>query len=171
MGTAVRLFLRSVILLVLACSLGPLSGCIVVNTSGSDGKEVRRSVSKIWPFRKASENVREEPPSVKGSASEFGRGVTNVALCWLELPYELENGIRDGSKPGIGGLFHTAWNIVGGTVKGTLGTAGRAVGGVLEVAFSPFPPYNPLMQPAFPPYLNFLAKEKPDSEKSEKAQP
>ncbi len=166
----IRKFVRmgSLILVVTMCSLVFLTGCIVITTD-SEGDEIRRTVSKIWPRRKASGDAAEEALSFKGSATEFGRGVTNVAFCWLEIPYELESGIREASEPGIGGIIHTAWEIVEGSVKGAIGTVGRAGGGVLEIAFSPFPPYGPLMRPSLPPYLNF--PEKTPEKKEAPAEP
>jgi hypothetical protein len=44
-------------------------------------------------------------------------------------------------------------------------TVERAVGGVVEVGLSPFPPYDPLMEPAFPPYLNSTGRKGDGKEK------
>ena len=92
--------------------------------------------------------------SLAGTGRECGRGVVNVTLCWLEIPYEVEAGIR--KKP-ISGPF----DAVGATLRGALGVVSgavsgveRIIGGTLEVLLSPFPPYGPLMDPPYPPYLN-----------------
>lgn len=94
--------------------------------------------------------------SFTGSAVQFGRGLVNAGFCWLEIPHEIKNRLAEGR--GDGRIFNpvsATVRIALGTVKGSVKTVERAVGGVLETAFSPFPPYRPLMDPAWPPYLNF----------------
>ena len=101
--------------------------------------------------------------SPKGTVREIGRGTTNVAFCWLELPAAVEGRIRRGGPGHPFGIISTTFDVVFGTVCGTVRTVQRGVGGVVEVGLSPFPPYEPLMDPAFPPYLNF--RKAPDKEK------
>jgi putative exosortase-associated protein (TIGR04073 family) len=92
--------------------------------------------------------------SLTGTGRELGRGLTNVGLCWLEIPHRMEDAVRDQkiSDPVDAGsaVFHGML----GAVHGALRTAGRAVGGVLEIVLSPFPPYGPINSPPYPPYLN-----------------
>lgn len=172
MHTVRWLFAKGFMVATIACCVGSLAGCIVIQTNESNGEEVRRSISKIWPRREGGDELNNEQLSLKGSAAEFGRGVTNVAFCWLELPYELEEGVRGNSEPGLGGILGTAWGLATGAIQGVLGTAGRAVGGVLEIALSPFPPHGPLMNPSRPPYLNFKRKaSKQEPAPSEEAGP
>jgi len=97
--------------------------------------------------------------SLTGTACEFGRGAANVGFCWLEIPREIEAAVRE-NRPGhpfsaIEALFDTAI----GAVDGTVWAFERAVGGAFEMVLSPFPPYDPLMEPAYPPYLNFAGGE------------
>ena len=62
--------------LLAVCLLALSTGCIVIAPSHAG-------------------NESSEGLSAKGSAREFGRGVTNVAFSWLELPHEVENCVRD----------------------------------------------------------------------------
>lgn len=94
--------------------------------------------------------------SFTGSATQFGRGLVNVGFCWLEIPHEIKERLAEGR--GDGRIFNpisATVRIALGTVKGSIKTVERAAGGVLEVALFPFPPYRPLMNPAWPPYLNY----------------
>ena len=112
-----------------------------------------------------------EPLSLKGTGRELGRGVTNIVFCWLEIPRDVEYRVRrkaSGHPFGVvSGVFHGAV----GTVIGSISALQRAVGGAFEVVLSPFPPYEPLMEPAYPPYLNFgqRAKGKPEAGKEKPA--
>jgi putative exosortase-associated protein (TIGR04073 family) len=92
--------------------------------------------------------------SPNGTVCEAGRGATNVAFCWLELPAAVEGRIRRGGPGHPFGIISGTFHALCGTVCGTVRTVQRGVGGVVEVGLSPFPPYEPLMDPAFPPYLN-----------------
>ena len=102
-----------------------------------------------------SSRAREEEQrvSLKGSAGEFARGVANVGFCWLELPSEIEAHIRENSPGNPFGIISPVFAVTFGTISGTFRAVERAAGGVVEVALSPFPPYEPLMDPALPPYL------------------
>lgn len=96
-----------------------------------------------------------EPFSLKGTGCESGRGIVNIGFCWLEIPHEVEARIRknDSGHPFsiIPNTFSAALGIVGGTVC----SVERVFGGTFEIILSPFPPYSPIMNPAYPPYLNF----------------
>jgi putative exosortase-associated protein (TIGR04073 family) len=92
--------------------------------------------------------------SFKAAGNELGRGTVNVAFCWFEIPHEIKARV---SKPNSGRPFCAVSNtfkIAFGALNGTVWAVERAAGGAVEVALSPFPPYNPLMKPAYPPYLN-----------------
>ncbi len=128
---------RSDVLIFCACLMFLGTGCVTINL----------------PHRCGESDV-PEGFSPKGTACEAGRGVTNVAFCWLELPAAVEGKIRRGSPGHPFGIISTSFDVVFGTVCGTVRTVQRGVGGVFEVGLSPFPPYEPLMDPAFPPYLN-----------------
>lgn len=136
---------RSGVLVLSVCLMLLLSGCVTIDLSRGS---------------------REDGPqglSPKGTVCMAGRGVTNVAFCWLELPSAVEDRIRRGGPGHPFGIISTTFDVLFGTVCGTVRTVQRGVGGVVEVGLSPFPPYEPLMDPAFPPYLNLQrapAKEK-----------
>ena len=100
--------------------------------------------------------AREQSLSLKGTGHQFGRGVTNVAFCWLELPSEIGEHVRDYGPGNPFGILPTALGITFGTVSGSFRAVERAVGGVFEIGLSPFPPYEPLMHPAFPPYAESI---------------
>ena len=128
-----------------ACLLLLATGCITIGSSHECREHGHESVS------------------LAGTGREFGRGVTNVAFCWLELPCSVEHGIRRHSSDGPFGIIGSTFGAVFGTIGGTIHTVKRGVGGTVEVALSPFPPYDPLMRPAYPPYLGFT--KAPDREK------
>jgi putative exosortase-associated protein (TIGR04073 family) len=114
----------------------------------------------------------EETFSLKGTGHELGRGVTNIALCWLEVPHEIEARVRESDSGRPFGIVSNAFGAALGALNGAIWGVERAVGGAFEVVLSPFPPYDPIMKPAYPPYLNFQKKapeEKPAqaSEKKE----
>ena len=114
----------------LACAMVAVSGC---SSHLKDAKEVR------------------DVFSAGGSAKEMGRGLANVVLSWLEIPKGIETKVRaKGPNPSI---FETVTGTVFGAGSGVVNGVERAVGGVYETAMSPFPPYEPLMSPAYPPYL------------------
>jgi len=127
---------RSGVLMLCACLMLLETGCVTIDLS--------RGCSEDDP----------QGLSPKGTVYEAGRGVTNVAFCWLELPAAVEGRIRRGGPGHPFGIISTTFDVVFGTVCGTVRTVQRGVGGVVEVGLSPFPPYEPLMDPAFPPYLN-----------------
>jgi putative exosortase-associated protein (TIGR04073 family) len=92
--------------------------------------------------------------SFKAAGSELGRGTVNIAFCWFEIPHEIKARV---SKPNSGHPFCAVSNtfkIAFGALNGTIWAVERATGGAVEVALSLFPPYDPLMKPAYPPYLN-----------------
>ena len=105
----------------------------------------------------------EEPFCLKGTGHELGRGVTNIALCWLEIPHEIEARVREGHSGSPFGVVSNAFDAALGAINGTMWGAERAVGGAFEVLLSPFPPYNPIMEPAYPPYLNFKKASEEES--------
>jgi len=96
--------------------------------------------------------------SLRGTCGEFGRGVTNVAFCWLEVPCEVETRVRGNSPGDPFSIVANVFDIAFGTIGGTFRTAGRAAGGAAEIGLSPFPPYDPLMDPAYPPYVKLAAR-------------
>jgi putative exosortase-associated protein (TIGR04073 family) len=106
----------------------------------------------------------DQDVSLKGTGREFARGAANVAFCWLELPSEIEARIRDDSPGDPFSIVRNVFDVTFGVVCGTIRTVERAVGGVVEIGLSPFPPYEPLMDPAYPPYLK--AAKKPCAEES-----
>lgn len=108
------------------------------------------------------ESSRWETISFKKMGEDAGRGIVNVSFCWMEVPHKVKERVK--KEP-----VHGPFNVVGGTLRGAFGAlsgsiygARRGVGGVFEFALSPFPPYGPLMYPAYPPYL---AGEKGEKEK------
>ena len=106
----------------------------------------------------------DQDVSLKGTGREFARGAAIVAFCWLELPSEIEARIRDYGPGDPFGILPTVLGITFGTVSGSFRAVERAVGGMVEIGLSPFTPYGPLMEPAFPPYLP--AAKKPCAEES-----
>jgi hypothetical protein len=85
--------------------------------------------------------------------------VTNVAFSWLEVPYEIETRVRNGHSGSPFDIVSHTFDVAFGAIGGTFSTAERAVGGAVEVGLSPFPPYDPLMSPALPPYLAAAGEE------------
>lgn len=74
---------------------------------------------------------------------KFGRGLTNVLTCWLEIPHSVA--IEWNKTDAVSG-------IIVGTSKGVTWTAARLFAGVYEVATFPFPTpedYRPVMYPEF----------------------
>ena len=128
---------KNALIVMSACVLLMATGCITIGSSHECKEHAHESVS------------------LKGTGRELGRGVTNVAFCWLELPSAVEHGIRGHSHDGPFCIIGSTFGAVFGTIGGTVHTVKRGVGGVVEVALSPFPPYDPLMHPAYPPYLGF----------------
>lgn len=92
--------------------------------------------------------------SFMGTGREFTRGIANMAFCWLELPHEIEGKIRDNNPDAPFGMITSSIAATLGAIKGTFWTTDRFVGGAVEIALSPFPPYEPIMHPGYPPYLN-----------------
>ena len=108
----------------------------------------------------------EERFSLKGTGRQLGRGLTNVGLCWLEVPYQVERQV--GETP----IDHP-FDVIGcglsgavGVVNGAIWGVGRGLGGVIEVVLSPFPPYEPIMKPAYPPYIGRAKESKPEAGES-----
>lgn len=118
--------------LALACCMALAGGCASLAEQGED----------------------ERTPSLMGTGREMGRGLTNVALCWLEIPNEVETRIRKNRTGHPFNVLANAFHVVFGTLGGAVDTAERACGGAVEIILSPFPPYGPIMEPALPPYLN-----------------
>lgn len=108
----------------------------------------------------------EENFCLKGTGHELGRGVTNIAFCWLEIPHEIEARVREGDSGRPFGVVSNAFDAALGAINGAIWGVERAVGGAFEVLLSPFPPYDPIMEPAYPPYLNF---KKPSEEEPSEA--
>jgi len=94
-----------------------------------------------------------EKISLKGTGRQMARGGVNMALCWLELPHEMEEGIQENNSHGPFGLVSNAFHIAFGALRGAVWSVERCAGGAVEIAFSPFPPYDPIMHPAYPPYV------------------
>ena len=84
----------------------------------------------------------------------MGRGLGNVGLCWLEVPYGIEQGIADNGDDLLSLTIAGAFGAVNGGIQGL----NRMGCGFFEVVLSPFPPYEPLMRPALPPYLTKKAR-------------
>lgn len=93
------------------------------------------------------------PFSCKGYLRQVGRGLVNVACCWTEIPYEIKRRLDAKDNLEMLGVFTNTYNVVAGTAAGAFHTVTRCVGGIYEVTFAPFPPYDPLMCPAYPPYM------------------
>ena len=98
---------------------------------------------------------RQETLSIKGTGCELGRGITNIAFCWLEVPHEAEARIRENRSGRPFSVITNVFDGALGVINGTIWAVERAIGGTFEVVLSPFPPYDPIMEPAFPPYLDF----------------
>jgi len=79
--------------------------------------------------------------------TKLGRGILNVATCWMEVPNQIENRIAE-DGPGAGGTV--------GVFEGIGMTVARAVVGVYEIATFPIPlpdDYEPILKdPAY--FLN-----------------
>ena len=124
---------RTCLVAALLCATFAATGC-TTTLAGAEKAEVREF-------------------SIEGTGRELGRGVTNVALCWLEIPREVEARLAEEPIAGpTGGLLAVARGSIG-LVSGALAGTGRLVVGVCEILLSPFPPYDPLLDPAYPPYV------------------
>lgn len=117
------------------------------------------------PARVGSERPKEKA-SLSGTAREGGRGVVNVAFCWLAIPYEVEHEIRSNDSSGPFSVISKSFSAGKGIFNGTWMALERAMGGSFEVLFCLTPPYDPMMEPSLPPYLDFEGTEA-DSEKPE----
>ncbi len=120
----------------------------------------------VGPSRR---EVPEGRMSLKGTARQFGRGLTNLGLCWLEIPYQVEKQVA-GSRiehpfDAVGSTLNGAVGVVNGAIWGV----GRGVGGVFEIILSPFPPYEPIVRPAYPPYVRPAEKPEPETAEPEAA--
>lgn len=102
--------------------------------------------------------------SLRGTANESGTGIVNIAFCWLEIPCEIKGRLRDNKWNRIWCIIPNSFDILFGTTRGASRGIMRGIGGVCEVILSPFPPYCPLMTPAYPPYFESEknAEEKKD---------
>ncbi len=101
--------------------------------------------------------------SLTGTAKELSRGATNVGLCWLEIPQDIQERLSDNQPGEPFPILAGSVDLVLGTVFGAVNGVRRGVGGLFEVVLSPFPPYDPLLTPPLPPYL----KPKPTEETAE----
>jgi len=118
------------------------------------------------PAKSCGKEEEDNRLSLAGTKGEFLRGVTNVACCWMEIPYEVEASLRETKTKSPFGLFSHSFAAAFATVRGSLWTVERATGGIVEMGISPFPPYDPIMKPAYPPYLNKKSGEEPSSTKT-----
>lgn len=95
--------------------------------------------------------LRQVPPAFAGGErsgdnrwTKFGRGCSNIALCWTEIIYQ----------PYF--MFHKERfpvALFGGIAQGAAYTIGRAVAGVYEVMTFPVPwpaGYRPIIEPDVP---------------------
>lgn len=138
--TVRRSCVRKSISLVVAVSLLFLStGCIVIDSSSRARSEPEPEVDRSL--------------SLKGTGRQFGRGAANVAFCWLELPSQIDRRVRDQGPGNPFGILSPIFGLTFGAISGSIRTVERAIGGVFEIGLSPFPSYEPLMDPALPPYL------------------
>jgi putative exosortase-associated protein (TIGR04073 family) len=74
---------------------------------------------------------------------KFGRGVTNVFTCWMEIPHSVA--IEWNKTDAVSG-------VLVGASKGVTWTAARFLAGTYEVLTFPFPTpkdYRPIMHPEF----------------------
>ncbi|HUT26273.1 MAG TPA: hypothetical protein VM492_18235 [Sumerlaeia bacterium] len=89
----------------------------------------------------------------RGAGEQFVRGVTNVGFCWFEVVDSAQQSLIAHEGWGLGGILgksiYLPFAVVGGAFRG----AERAASGVVETAFSPFPPHGSMIDPAYPPYL------------------
>jgi putative exosortase-associated protein (TIGR04073 family) len=106
----------------------------------------------------------QEAFSLKGTGCELGRGAANIAFCWLEVPHEIEARVREDRSGRPFSVISGVFSALLGTIDGTIWAAERAIGGAFEIVLSPFPPYEPIMEPAYPPYLNFGKKKGAEKE-------
>jgi hypothetical protein len=81
------------------------------------------------------------------------RGVTNVGFCWFEVIEGAQQSLVAHKGWGLCGILDKSIHLPFAVAGGALHGAERAVSGVVETAFSPFPPYGPMIDPAWPPYL------------------
>ena len=117
--------------------------------------------------RDAIHCVSKETFSLRGTANESGIGIINIAFCWLEIPCEIKGRLRDNKWNRIWCIIPNSFDILFGTTRGASRGIMRGLGGVCEVILSPFPPYCPLMTPAYPPYFESekkLEEKENDSE-------
>lgn len=108
----------------------------------------------------------QERFSLSGTGHQLGRGVTNLALCWLEIPYQVEAHVGNDRIQRPFDVVGTILSGAVGAVEGTVWGVGRGLGGIVEVVLSPFPPYGPLMSPAYPPYIGCAEESRPEAAES-----
>ena len=103
---------------------------------------------------KVGRGTTGESFSLKGTGGESGRGIVNIAFCWFEIPHEVEARIRENDSGHPFSIVSNAFDAALGAANGAVWGAERAIGGACELALSAFPPYDPIMKPGYPPYLN-----------------
>lgn len=111
------------------------------------------------------ERTAETPFSAKNMAISMGRGGTNIAFGWLEVPCTIKSRIKSGKSEGPFGIISNTFAATFGAVKGAIWASKRLVGGAVEMVLSPFPPYEPLLHPPYPPCLE------PKTNEPEKSRP
>ena len=101
----------------------------------------------------ADDSVNETLDALMFPMEKLGRGITNAAFCFLELPMKWTDVTEE--KGSLAGLTY-------GTLKGVCFTVARAVVGVVDIVTFPFPlpgcpddlddvgwGYGPIMKPAW----------------------
>jgi len=80
--------------------------------------DVRRAKSGFRQRGMAADNSDAPAPQSKGapfscsgSVKQFGRGMTNVALCWLELPYQIKTHLEDKSEDHPCDVFKSVFDL------------------------------------------------------------
>ncbi len=100
---------------------------------------------------KTSETRSDVEYSWKGAGTEAARGLANVGFGWLEIPNRAEYRVRRNLDAReefslISALYDGSWGVLDGAGR----TVQRAGVGVFELVMSPFPPYDPYVEPPHP---------------------
>ena len=159
LNSFISVFFLTIFILFIITGYAFCSNC---NIDNSKMKTVEKSNPKHHCFfsryckgscRDAIHCVSKETFSLRGTANESGTGMVNIVFCWLEIPCEIKGRLRDNKWNRIWCIIPNSFDILFGTTRGASRGIMRGLGGVCEVILSPFPPYCPLMTPAYPPYF------------------
>ena len=85
----------------------------------------------------------------KESGTKFGRGITNIVGCWLEIPFHIAEQTKS---------ENILMGIPTGSVKGAIIFPLRLLSGTWDFLTWPIPipgEYEPIMKPDYPPWISY----------------